>query len=256
MTLRISTIAAVALLTCTGQVRANTINFQDSVSPSGGYTVPDTFIRADNPTGNFETHSQIIAGSNTSFGPLRGMLQFDLTALGSLNPGSIDSVELVMHYSGNTGTSDSLTLDLYSTQAFVATAATWNDPDGDGDNSNDTDGGSLDSLLSSLTFDPSGVPNDYTFADSANFRTSVSNALAAGDKTLHLLMLDQNENTSSQSFGRWDSADSATAANYPELIINYSETVVPEPSALALFGFGVVPLLLHSIRRRRAARVA
>jgi len=199
-----------------------TIAFQHSASPDGSYSAPDTWIRADDTDANYPDYGQILVGSNDGAGPLRGLLQFDLTALSELNPESIHSAELVLYFElGQTRGLTSITVDLYQTDPFDATVATWADPDGDGDPGNDTDGGALTSLLQSLAVALPGTAGYRTFADSTAFRTAVADALASDSKTLALLMKDTTELTNNQRFVRWSSAENTIGAEYaPRLEIS------------------------------------
>lgn len=222
---------------------ADVISFQEGVSPTGAYAAPSTHIRGNDDDGNFASSTQLIVGSNKTSGPLRGLLAFDLSALGTLNPATIDSVELVMHYSsGGFSEIGSLTIDLRTTQAFDETTATWEDPDGNGNTADDVDGGSLGTIVSSLTFNPTAV-GDHTFSDSLPFRDAVTTALA-GDNMLYLLMHEEfdgaSEPTDTVNFTRFDSEDAGNTDFRPELVVNYT---IPEPASLGLLGLGALCML-------------
>ena len=102
---------------------------------------------------------------------------------------------------------------------------------------NGTVGGTLGSLLTSATFNPSAGPRssaDVTFSDSAQFRTAVSDALA-GDGLLRLsLARSDDSGPGQQRFARFDDETATTADNRPQLLVTHSvpRTVHPDPGRL------------------------
>ncbi len=252
-----SQVAAVAAATFFASViagpttSAEPISFQEGVSPTPGYESGGVTIRSNVPDGNQEGLSQIIVGQNATFGLLRGLFEFDLSAIeadAAGRPFTIDSASLVLYVVGSGGGGAAVTqydLHLLGTNSdFTETTVTWN-------NAPTTPGGTPGTLLSSVSFDPDDAANlnrDQTFGDTAAFSAAVDAALDGTDNTIRLLAKANNESTTLSNFARFAQDDGGTAANHPELIVNY--TVVPEPGSLGLMA-GALGLLAR--RRRRTA---
>jgi hypothetical protein len=243
------TAIGVTLLT-THAVHAASLSFQEGVSPSGSYTTGGVTIRSNVPTTNQDTVDQIIVGSYSNGTVLlRGLLEFDLTAIETAAGGSaftIDSVSLVMHTdSESTSGSDPITfyLNLLGTNSvFDETTVTW-------DNAPTEAGGTIGTSLSSVEFTPTSTTNtDQTFASTGNFTTAVSEALATSANTISLILSTNVTAGDASSFARFVSDEASSLADRPELIVNYS--LVPEPSSFALL-LGGASLLVCFQRRRR-----
>jgi hypothetical protein len=228
-------LSAISLLLFTQHtLHATTLSFQEGVSQDGTYTTDGVTIRSNVPDENQNEDDEIIVGhygSGSNLTYLRGLLEFDLTAIETATSGSdftIDSVSLIMHTASvSTTGSESTTFNLSllgSNSDFEESEVTWN-------NAPDTEGATTGTLLSSVSFIPSSTTNtDQTFASTTAFTTAVSNALSSGTNTISLIL--STDETGSSSFARFVSDESSSLEYRPELVVNY--TLVPEPSAFAL----------------------
>ena len=222
---------------------ATPISFQEGVSPTGGYTHDAVYIRESqaDTNQNGDTDNEIIVGFTDDDTELRGLLEFDITAIPSGS--TIDSVSLVLDTGGGLGGSITINTYRYGFD-FDEAVSTWNAPaPGDG-----TAGGTIGSLLSSSTFE-STVTADITFGDSPAFRTAVSDALAGDGFVRLLLARSDNSGAGQHRFARFRDEGFGTAARRPELEVNY--TIIPEPASVALMGLGALALVL---RRRGLTR--
>ena len=251
MNMKSTALMAIAIglfLTGTLSSRADTLSFQEGVSPSGGYVADNTWIRsgsaANTPQDDDPDDETIVGWAGSE---MRPMFEFDLTQIETEaggNPFTIDSVRLVLTSRGANQGATTLNLDLHEYGfAFVESAATWNDPDGDGaaGTGDTTAGGTLGTTLSTLAVaNPSAISdgNTLTLADSAAFRTAVTNALNAGDNTLRLL-LKGDVTAGGNRFIRLYDETVATTDYRPELIVDY--TVTLPPGTTASFQEGVSP---------------
>lgn len=230
-----------------------TTGFQEGVAPTGAYTHDAVTIRSAFATTNQNTSDQVIVGVTAGNETLRGLLEFDISTIAASD--DIDSASLTMTVDSGLDDigADSADFNLYTYGFDINEAVSdWNDPDGNGvDGTGDTTaGGTLGTLLSSVTFDPTDAGLEVTFADSAAFRAAVENALA-GDGILRLILAKASEATSSaHEFTRFFAESDDTAANRPRLLINHSaSTVIPAPAALPA---GLALIGLIAARRRRA----
>ena len=84
---------AISLAAIPWQAGATTTNFQEGVSPTGGYTHDAVMIRSNQATTNQNGAGSIIIGlAEVGNERLRGLLEFDLTAIPATD--QIDSVTL------------------------------------------------------------------------------------------------------------------------------------------------------------------
>jgi hypothetical protein len=193
-----------------------TVNFQEGVSPTAGYNHGAVYIRQTQAGTNQDSDpdTELIVGFTTNADEMRGLFEYDISSIPASS--GINEVSLVLGTDGN-GQSASITINLHEYDFdFDETTATWNAPaPGDGA------GGTLGTLLTSATFDPSGAAGDITFPDSAAFQTAVSDALAA-DGVLRFIIARSDNSGSGNRFARFDDDAEPTTADRPELIITYT----------------------------------
>jgi hypothetical protein len=238
-------LVAVSALVISASAGADTIAFQQGVSPSAGYTTGGVTIRSDVPTTNQNggaQFDQIIVGRNTTFS-LRGLLEFDLSALEAATGGAaytINSVTLTLtsFNAGSLATSAvQYDLALLGTNLdFDEATVTWN-------NAPSVAGGTVGDVLSSVSYNPNTATAARTFGDTAAFRTAVGDALNSDPANTIRFMLKAHDETGS-NFTRFGSDESATLA-HPSLTIDYS-IVTPLPGAAVA---GLVLLGGMSFRR-------
>jgi len=232
--------------------------FQEGVSPTPAYVADSVTIRSDranSPQDNDPDFENIVGRVGSDF--MRILYEFDLSEITNQAGGfpvTIDSarLELVTRPEGSgSGQGGAFTIDLHDYSFdFVESAATWNDPDGDGSpgTGDTTAGGTLGALLGSVDVSGTGVPGGslVTLADSAAFRAAVADALAGPGDTLRLLMKTRSESGSGYRFIRFRDEMFGTATDRPKLVVGFSVgTIIPEPSTfliwslLAGLGIGV-----------------
>jgi|ERR1051326_2779533 hypothetical protein len=203
---------------------ADMLTFQEGVSPSAGYVVPDADIRSGAPDANFEGDIRWNIGN---FGQLfREVAKFDISALPA--GATITSVSLTV-YQNSAGSGGTQTqVDLHTlTNDFNELQVTWNSRTASSLWA--TPGGDFSvPVLSSIT--PVGIVDGtaYTFPSSPNFITAANNALTS-DGFLRLMVKSAAEAPSSlMSFYAED--DGSPTAFHPALTI----TFIPEPASLGL----------------------
>jgi len=242
------------------------LEFQEGVSPTPAYTADSVTIRSDFPNTNQDNDpdfENIVGRVGSDF--MRVLYEFDLSEIAAQAGGlpvTIDSaqLELVTRPEGSgSGQGGAFTVDLHAYDFdFVESAATWNDPDGDGSagTGDTTAGGTPGALLSSVGVSGTGTPGGslVTLADSAAFRTAVADALASPGETLRLLMKAEDESGSGNRFIRFRDEVFGTATDRPKLVVGFSvTTVIPEPASLAVWSL-LAGLGIAAVRRRRAKR--
>lgn len=228
MKLNVLILSASTLVASTWPSQATLISFQEGVSPTGAYTQDAVYIRENEAdiNQNGDTDRELIVGFTNDNTELRGLLEFDISAIPVTD--AIESVSLGLRTGG--GLSSSITINLYAYGSdFDEATATWNAPaPGEG-----TAGGTLGSLLSSATFNPT-VAADVTFDSTPAFQTAVSDALADDGFLRLVLARSDDSGPGQQRFARFGDETVTTLANRPELTISH----IPEPSTLALWASG------------------
>ncbi len=132
---------------------------------------------------------------------------------------------------------------------FIETAATWNNPAGDG--SDTTPGGTFGTLLSSETFDPSVENNLVTFGSSTAFIDAVVAALDT-DNTINLLLA--RDGSGGSVFARFQSNLNGVQPSPAELVIDFDILAVPEPASLAVWALLGLIGAGYALRRRVGQR--
>jgi len=214
-------------LAATSLSQADTTSFQEGVAPTGVYAQDAVYIRDSQPTTNNDGSDQVLIGTTSNPHILRGLFEFDISDVSASDQIDSVSLDLTTHSSAGLdggGETGNPTFNVYAYGFdIVETVSTWNDPDGDGvDGTPDaTNGGTLGTLLSSVSFDPTQTGLGVTFVDTAAFRTAVANALAA-DGILRLIIAKNDESTTDHEFTRIAAESFATSASRPELVITHT----------------------------------
>ncbi len=237
-----SALLGIGLLALCSQSFAAVVTFQQSATyNSGGVT-----IRNDMTSTNLNGNSQIIVG-NTAAIILRGLFEFDLTAIETAAAGNaftIDSVSLVLTTANATGNGtvarDFTLYSLGTNSDFDEATVAW-------DTAPSVVGGTIGTLLTTSNFVPTTANTVRTFGTTTAFTTAVSGALASDpDNTVRFLLKANDE--AGAFLTRFYTDEDATVANRPALVVNYT-VLVPEPST-GVLALGTVGLL--TLRRRRA----
>ncbi len=187
--------------------------------PPGSTTIRSDI--ADTPQDRDPDYENIVGRIGSDF--MRGMFEFDLTELDAhgVFPESVDFQMTTRDGSGGQG-GNPLLVNLYQYDSdFVETAATWNDPDGDGDpaTGDTTPGGSLGNILAQVSLNPADQGAQVIFANNSALTSAVNSALASGDKTLRLLATRAAEGGSGNHFARFADDDHPTFDWRPALAV-------------------------------------
>jgi len=197
--------------------------FQQGVSPTPAYTADSTAVRANQPTtpqdGDTD-HENIVGRLDSGF--MRGMFEFDLTELDTQGvfPASVE-LQMTTRIGAGMG-ANPLLVNLYQYDSdFVEAAATWNDPDGDGNpaTGDTTPGGSLGNILAQVAINPADQGTQVIFSNNSALTSAVNSALASGDKTLRLMATRASEDGSGYHFARFSDDDHPTLAWRPALAV-------------------------------------
>ena len=218
------------LFILTTTANALTTSFQEDVSPTAAYTQDAVYIRENQATTNQngDPDFELIVGYTTDNTELRGLLEFDIRDIHADD--QVDAASLVLHTGG--GLSASITINVYEyDHDFDETTATWNSP-----GTGDSNGGTLGTLLTSATFNPT-VSAFITFSDTPAFQNAVEDALA-GDGFLRLIIARSDNSGSGNRFARFRDEAHGTDAQHPQLQITHT----PPASAVSYsFQEGVAP---------------
>jgi hypothetical protein len=241
---------------------AATVIFQEGVSPTAVYGHLGQDIRG---SGAINTASDMLIGYQSGgVLQIRSVLAFDLS---SIPAGStLDSITLTLTVN-NTGNGTISGLGAIEIHEIIPngvaannmvenqvsfslwkTGSSWT-----------TAGGDFGGVLASAVVIDGDADNSFdngekaTFASSAAWLVAAQSAFDTGQPLELILFSPTAEGTTGASnFARFGSDGAGTAANRPQLTINY--TPVPEPSSAALLGFTSVALLTRRLRRSASSR--
>ncbi len=240
---------------------ADTIIFQQGVSPTGTYSHLGQDIRGN---GAINTTGDTLVGYQSGgVLQIRTVLAFDLSAIPAGSTFDSITLTLTVNNTGN-GTISGLgaiqireiipngvvSNNMVENQVSFSlwkTGSSWT-----------TAGGDFGGLLSSAPVVDGDSDNAFdngekaTFASSAAWLSAAQNAFTAG-LPLELILISPTAeaSTGSSNFARFGSDDATTAGNRPQLTINY--TPAPEPSSATLLAFASVALLGRRFRRRTSS---
>ena len=203
-----------------------TIGFQEGVVPTPGYVADSIYIRADQANSNADGDGDLEniigrVGNNA----LRGLYAFDLSAIAAQDPcgnAEIESVtftQTTRSRDGGSGQGGAVMADLllYGFD-FDESLATWNAPaPGDG-----TPGGTLGSVIASVTLDPSVAGGTAVTISSPGLNAAVSAALSQPDQTLRMMLKLQTETGGGNNFISFRNEDFTTLAQRPRLDITFN----------------------------------
>jgi hypothetical protein len=232
----------------------DTITYQEGVNGYLSNVVtlnqasPDT--NGANGTSNYIGHSGTVPGP-TAF---RSLEAFPLTGIPAGS--TINSVTLTLTIRGNPVSNVLNNTYTYNLHELVGSAteagATWNNRDTTGPVAWTTPGGDyFPTVLSSFDANPSVqvAGNTFVFSSSAAFVAAAQAALD-GSGTLYMLAIAPvSEVASGETRINFASDDFATVAFRPLLTVDY--TPIPEPSAILLFGVGIVGLAGYVRHKRK-----
>ena len=224
----------------------------------------DSYIRSGTTTlqntNNNGSQLLLVGDTTTSGDVMRGVLSFNLAAP-ELVGATINSVTLNLFADSAAGkdssstVSSTETLQIFQlTRSFVDTQVTWNNA-ATGTAWTTPGGDFSGTALSSVSANATTVTANqlFSFGSSEAFLNSIVGTLAQTDKTLGLYVKLQTENTTRSLFrlnaGTTTNVNIAPAAFRPQLVIDYSVSTIPEPSAFAAFA-GLGALGCVGVRRR------
>lgn len=246
-------LVAAGSLLATSFALADTITFQQGVSPTASYAgTQDAVIRPDSPDTNNSAGNNTV-GRTTGTTVLRDTISFDLSSIPSGATINSISFSLVVDATDSGSTSTTVTLELRQlTQSFIENQVTWNSRSTG--NPWSTPGGSLGaSQLSALSLNPLTASGTQTFASSAAFVSAAQSAYNNSTPLYFALKLDSaGESLSTREIFQFRSKEFATASSRPLLSVDYTVSAVPEPSSYALAAGGMGLLVcFQRLRRRR-----
>lgn len=211
---------------------ADTMVFQQGVTPVPGYMSTDAYIRSTSPTSNTGSIDTLKVGrTTTSQDYLRSVLSFDLSSLPT--QATITSVTLTL----SQYTDSSSPTTVYDVQVrlldkgFTESVVTWNKADA-ATNWTIAGGDYLSDTLSSLPLSANlGTSNTIsrTFASSSFFVAAAQSSLASSSHQLNLELVTTAEAQASRViYNFWSNNKPGFT---PALTVTYQ---VPEPASLGL----------------------
>lgn len=208
------------------------IQFQEGVAPTAGYTHGAVMIRSRADNNNDDTNQDgnpLFVGLAESDGEIiRALLEFDISAIPSGSVIRYVTLDLTTLSSSpginNVGAPGALTT--FNVYAFPyeidETTATWNAPGGGAP----AGGGALSNPLSSASLDVEVMGQVITFENTPAFSSSVGAALA-DDGFLRLIIANDDEsNIGTHDFARFESDDSTTPSARPLLIVGLGNDAI------------------------------
>ncbi|QBG46722.1 glycoside hydrolase family 16 protein [Verrucomicrobia bacterium S94] len=206
-----------------------------------GYEHAATFIREDYPDLNSGADNELIVG-RWGGGALRGLLEFDLSVLGS--NAVIQAVELSLYNYGGAGAVGDMELRELSRSFIEGTGdgGGWNDGNGDGSGATwfsrtgsqnwSTAGGDFyPALLSSHPGYDATEAGYKTFPTSSRFVDSAQSALNDVQPLKLILSSPEAESSPDGNISRFRSDDASAADERPALKVSYLGNFIPEISA-------------------------
>lgn len=213
---------------------ADTILFQEGVSPTAGFVTPDGGIRSGSQSNNsiggtldVGTVSGNIARSLVSFNLLAGLQATD----------QIGSITLQLTKTRETANFDK-TIYVYLVAPFVEGQATWNNSKASTPWT--TPGGDFNAAapLTSL-LDTSDSGQTLTFPSTPALVAAAQNALQNQGGVLYLLLAAPDAE-SIAAYAGFAQGENPTASSRPLLTVT---TVIPEPASLSLLGLAGMTVL-------------
>lgn len=206
-----------------------------------GTVTGDTYIRNDSPANstsiwNGDPDNEMLVGGNAVTGDLRGLLRFSVAAItnevntiggGNYANLTINSVTLTLNERrGFARTGVNMTVHSYGSQ-FVEAAATWVDPDGDGNTATGdaTAGGTLGTSLGTASLTWNSTVDSESLAitlDPSAFKTAIQGAPIVGDVNMLI-----RSTTAPVSFVSIKSNN--TAGRHATLVVDYTVTPAGGP---------------------------
>lgn len=190
------------------------ISFQQGAQPYTSYAgCTDTYISSNSPTTNYNTNTNILAGQS-SLSKYRTLIKFNITALVPSNA-VVKAAYLSLN---NSFCSPSIQpIAAYKVTQFWDTLVTWNTYNGS--NSWTTVGGDYSATPVSNIVSIGGNSSDVVLKlDNAMVQDWLTNSLT----NYGVIIIGQNENTTSYGVYYNNSSDATNVDVYPRLTIYYT----------------------------------
>ncbi|MGC4003392.1 MAG: DNRLRE domain-containing protein [Pirellulales bacterium] len=243
-----------------GSASAETITLRDGLSTAFDSTIRSNATNFDR---NFGASNTTIVGKTTTPDTIRSVYGFDLSTI----PAGATITGVSFRLIGDSADANSTGLTDTLELVRLNTAFTEGSGDGTGNSANDvtwnnrttatpwgTAGGDLGTVLSSLTTSSDNfvAGQSLSFGASAAFISAIQ-SIADADGTFYFTIKGTAalEAQATRSIFFFRSAEFATAADRPQLTIDYA-VAVPEPSVFLTAG-AVGLVLAHVVRRRTFA---